>query len=167
MAVAHRNDAADAKAPIYSEEREDELMQEERQGYLTVWGDTVDLKELLLGVFFGAVVGFCSYSGALWYLKTFHSGMAKGVLEGYALLVGVGGCLAVGVIAARVTKAKRNFIEDDNSIDKKEALLEMDLDLDREAEYLQHVSADVIQEMHQLQIYDLFTEKVKHEEGEK
>ncbi|MDR3561342.1 MAG: hypothetical protein P4N59_07880 [Negativicutes bacterium] len=140
-------------------------MQEQRQGYLTVWGDTVDIKELLIGLILGALVGYGSYVGGLWYLKIFHPGIAKGVLQGYALLFGIGGCLVVGVIAAKVTKAKRVFVEDDSSIDKQAALLEFNLDLEREAEYLKSVPPDIKKEMHQLQIYDLFADKVQRKEG--
>ena len=139
-------------------------MEGKQQGYLNVWGDTVDFKELLTGVFLGAALGYSSYIAGLWYLKSFHPGIEKGLLQGYALIFGVCGCLVIGVIAAKVFKAKRIFIEDDYGIDKNSALLELNLNLQQEAEYLKGVAPDVIEEMHKLGIYQLFTDEARNKE---
>lgn len=128
----------------------------EKQSYLTIWGDTVDLKELLIGLFLGAVLGYSSFSGSLWYLKSFHPDIAKGLLAGYALLFGIVGCLVAGVIAAKFFKSKRIFLEDDSSIDKQSVLLDLTLNLKQESKYLKNVPPDVIEEMRELHVYELF-----------
>ena len=129
-----------------------------KTSYITVWGDTVNFRELLIGLLLGALAGFGSYRGALWLLNSTHPDMAKGLLMGYALLFGISGCLLAGGVAAKVFKAKRIFIEDDSSIDMQATLHELKLDLRRESEYLKAVPPDVIAEMHELQIYELFSD---------
>lgn len=131
-------------------------MDDEKREFLTVWGDTVDFKELLVGLVVGAIAGFVSYYGGLLAIKHLFPQMPQGLMMGYSLLIGVTGCLAVGVVAAIMIKPKRIFKEDDKHIDKAMVLKELNVDLEQEAMVLNSVPADVIAEMHKLGLYELF-----------
>ncbi len=142
-------------------------MHECKKIYISVWGDTVNLRELLIGMFLGAITGYVSFTGGLLFLQKFYSDLPKGLLMGYALLFGIIGCLIVGGVAAKVFKAKRIFIEDSSCIDMTTALRELNLNPSREAEYLKSVSQDVKEEMKELQIYQLFSQEKDHKEQRK
>jgi len=142
-------------------------MEEKKSDFLVVWGDTVNFKQLLLGMVVGAVLSYASYAGGLSYLKHYHPSLNKGLLMGYALLFGVGGCVIVGIIAARIFKPKRIFCEEDFNLDKEKVLGELNLDLEKEAKYLLTTPRDVVAEMQELGLYHLFAGQKQREEGEK
>ncbi|MEN6412260.1 MAG: hypothetical protein ABFC84_05765 [Veillonellales bacterium] len=134
-------------------------MQGGKKEYISVWGDTVDFKELLIGMFAGAMIGYASFAGGIWFLRQFFSSLPKGLFMGYALLFGIAGCLIAGGVAAKAFKAKRIFLEDSSCVDLRTTLEDLNLDLSREAEYLKYVPADVQEEMKELQLYQLFSKE--------
>jgi hypothetical protein len=139
-------------------------MQQSKAEFLTVWGDTVDFKQLIIGLTLGAIFGYVSFIGGLQYLKLNHASLSKGLLMGYALLFGVAGCVLVGVVAAMVFKPKRIFHEEDFHINGEMVFQELGIDQKQEAEFLKDTPKEVIEEMHKLQIYHLFAEKTCEEE---
>ncbi|WP_333594835.1 hypothetical protein, partial [Anaerospora hongkongensis] len=72
------------------------------------------------------------------------------------------------IISAKLFKPKRKLNEEEFSEEDRLAVLEeLKIDIDKEAEELQFVGAKVIQEMKDLQIYDLFARKnAKRKVGE-
>jgi hypothetical protein len=131
------------------------------QEYMTVWGDTVKFRQLLLGLLGGALMGYFSFTGGSAYLKAYHPGLGTSLLSGYALLFGVGGSVLAGIIAGFVFSPNRVFHEEDFQIDKQLVLKELGLDPGKEAEYLKTVPAEVIAEMKKLQLYDVFADEPK------
>ncbi len=125
-------------------------MEGKKTEFLTIWGDTVIFKQLLLGLAGGAMLGYLSLMGGLVYLNKTQPNLGKALLMGYALLFGVGGCIIAGVIAAKIFKPKRIFYEEDTCIDKHAVLESLHVDIKQEAEYLKHVSPRIINEMKQL-----------------
>ena len=131
-------------------------MADKKRQLLSVWGDTVDFRQLLWGITGGALLGHFSFAAGLRYLVKFHPGLQKGLTMGYALLFGVGGCILAGVIAAKLFPPKHVYREQECSIDRTAVLKDLKVNMQLEAEYLQQASPKIIREMQVLQLYDLF-----------
>jgi len=131
-------------------------MTDKKRQLISVWGDTVDLWQLLWGVTGGALLGYFSFAGGLRYLTQYHPSLPTGLAMGYALLFGVGGCIVVGLIAAKLFPPKHVYREQERSIDRSAVLKDLKVDMQLEAEYLKQASPQVIREMQALQLYDLF-----------
>lgn len=140
---------------------------EKKEEYLIVWGDTVDFKQLIIGLFVGSLVGYLSFIGGHAYLINNHSDLTKGLLMGYSLLFGVGGCLVIWLITAAIFKPKRIFHEEGFVVDQELVLRELNIDVKKETEYLKEVPAEIIVEMKKLELHDLFIEKPQCQGGEK
>lgn len=126
----------------------------EQPKYTEVWGDTVVLKELLLACLIGIVVTMTFF---LVGQNVFHNieGLDKGMADGYALLMGLIGCLFSGVVNARLFKPKRSF---DGRLqgDSIEAILEQaGMTVEEEIKALATVDAEIIAELEDLEMYSL------------
>ena len=64
-----------------------------------VWGDTVSLRELLIAVLFGIVFTMGFYLIARHFFLQIDS-IEDSLAKGYALFVGIAGCLLSSVISA-------------------------------------------------------------------
>ena len=126
---------------------------------VNIWEDTVDFRELLIGLAGGSALGFVAYSLSLRAFTAYLPGQAPGLIKGYALMGGIVGCVCAAVIVALLVKPKRNFRHaDDGPIDRAALLRGLALDPDEERRALESASPKVIREMQDLQIYDLFVE---------
>jgi hypothetical protein len=128
-----------------------------RDDLYVVWGDTVSLKELIIGQLCGALAGYASFAAAVSYLTARHSHLTRGVLMGYALLIAVSGCVVVGALAAVAFKPKRVVREEGSVADTGALWQDLRTDPERESEYLTSAPPDVIAEMRRLGILHLFT----------
>lgn len=132
----------------------------EKKTYADVWGDTVDLKHLAIAMGIGIFISLSFYILGLNYLQANFSKLAANLMTAYALLIGIAGCLLSAIISAKLFKPKRKLNEAEFSeADRLAVLEELKIDIDKEAEELQFVAPKVIQEMKDLQIYDLFAQK--------
>lgn len=132
----------------------------EKKPYADVWGDTVDLKHLAIAMGIGIIISLFFYILGLNYLQANFSKLAANLMTAYALLIGIAGCLLSAIISAKLFKPKRKLNEEEFSEGDRLAVLEeLKIDIDKEAEELQFVGPKVIQEMKDLQIYDLFARK--------
>jgi len=132
----------------------------EKKPYADVWGDTVDLKHLAIAMGIGIIISLSFYILGLNYLQANFSKLAANLMTAYALLIGIAGCLLSAIISAKLFKPKRKLNEEEFSeADRLAVLEELKIDIDKEAEELQSVGPKVIQEMKDLQIYDLFAQK--------
>ena len=133
-----------------------------RQNLYEVWGDTIDGRDLMLSIGIGAVVSLGAYFGALYLLQPIveSAQMAKT----YAMLVGVLGCLGAGVISAKLFPPKRDVQEHAADPAFREQVV-----ADLLKEYgslgrLEDLSEEVIAELRELELYDLFREAQAREE---
>lgn len=78
---------------------------EEQEEYLFVWGDTVRGRRLLVGVFVGVVCGLIGLYGGGWIVDTI--GVADHLVDVWALILGILGCLVAGVITAKLFSPAR------------------------------------------------------------
>ncbi len=132
----------------------------EKKPYADVWGDTVDLKHLAIAMGIGIIISLLFYILGLNYLQANVSKLAANLMTAYALLIGIAGCLLSAIISAKLFKPKRKLNEAEFSeADRLAVLEELKIDIDKEADELQFVGPKVIQEMKDLQIYDLFARK--------
>jgi hypothetical protein len=122
--------------------------------YTEVWGDTVVLKELLyscvIGVFFTMGMFFLGK-------KIFQSfeNIEKSLANGYALLIGVIGCIASGAICAKLFRPKRT-VEEKFEFENIENILESaGITLEEEKEALSKLDSETIKELEDLELYAL------------
>ncbi len=125
--------------------------------YMSVWGDTVEFKEFLIALAIGIAFGIVCSDGALVYLKTYHADLSKGGLMGTALMIGAIGSIIAGVIGAMLFKPKRIISEENLVLSTADIAQELNLNLQEEAELLKTAPDDIICEMKQLGIYQLFS----------
>lgn len=83
-----------------------------------VWGDVVDLRRLRLAVLIGAALSLAAYFGAVEAFKAL--GGDASVNKAYAMLAGLGGCVASCAICARLFPPKRVLLESGNDADARE-----------------------------------------------
>lgn len=83
---------------------------EEQGEYLLVWGDTVRGRRLLVGVVVGVACGLIGLYGGGWIVDAM--GVADHLIDVWALIAGILGCLAAGVITARLFSPARVIGED-------------------------------------------------------
>lgn len=122
--------------------------------FTEVWGDRVDLKELVISCVIGVVLTMTMFLiGQRIFLgmETIETSLANG----YALLVGVAGCLLAGFISARLFKPKR-VVEEQFEFEDIEAVLHAaGISVEEEIQALSTADADIIQELEDLELYGL------------
>lgn len=131
-------------------------MNKKKQKYNDVWGDTVVLKELFLSSLIGVVLTMSMF---LIGRKIFTSmeNVEPSLANGYALLVGVAGCIISATISAKLFKPKRK-VEEKMEVESIAHILEAaGLNLDEEAEYLANADEYIIKELENLELYSLLS----------
>lgn len=122
-----------------------------------VWGDTVNLKHLAGAMAIGVVLGFSFFWCGLQAIKTVKPDMQPSLQSAIALLVGIAGCLLAAVISAKLFPPKRTLSEQQfSSEDRERVLTELQVDRVREAEDMKTMPDDILQEMKELQLDQLF-----------
>ncbi|MGO1398983.1 MAG: hypothetical protein ACTHYJ_10225 [Brevibacterium yomogidense] len=91
-------------------ERDSVPAAEEQGEYLFVWGDTVRGRRLLVGVIVGVACGLIGLYGGGWLVDVI--GVADHLVDVWALITGILGCLAAGVITARLFSPARVISDD-------------------------------------------------------
>lgn len=119
-----------------------------------VWGDTVNLKELLFAVLLGIVFTMGFYLVARHFLLQIDS-LEASLARGYALFVGIAGCLISSVISAKVFKPKRIISEMNKSSDIEEVLTHAGMSMEDEIDALIKLDPEIIKEMEKFSLYPL------------
>ena len=134
-------------------------MEPKPKPYADVWGDTVDLRHLSIAIVIGIAVSLTFYLVGLKFIlrslpKTPHS-----LTQAYALLIGILGCLVSAVVSTKLFPPKRTLRESQfNAQEREAALSELQIDWEREREELKTLSPQIVAEMKELQIYEIFAE---------
>ncbi|BFO54921.1 hypothetical protein [Acidovorax sacchari] len=121
-----------------------------------VWGDTVDLRHLAWSIAIGIGISVAGFFLASRWLATVVE--SKQLAHAYAMLAGLAGCVAAGVICARAFPPKREVTELDTPTDpawRREVLEELAAQpggLGTVAD----LPPVVVQELKELKLYDLF-----------
>jgi hypothetical protein len=129
--------------------------QEKGQSLAEVWGDVVDTRHLRWAAILGCVLGLPAYMLSLLLFNTITT---PELAKTYALLVGLGGCLASGAISALLFAPKRDLVEElsDKSA-QEEALAELEEETG-ELGSIEELPEATRQELRDLGIYDVFAE---------
>jgi hypothetical protein len=134
---------------------------------VNIWEDAVDLRELLIGLAIGSAVGYAAYVLAFGALTRYFPDQGEGLIKGYSLLGGIVGCVVAAVLINLFVSPKRHVREaDDGATGRTELLRTLGLDPKEERQALEDASPELIREMKQLQVYDLFADFARSEREE-
>ena len=115
-----------------------------------VWGDTVSLRELLVAVLLGIVFTMGFYLvGRHMFLQI--DSLDASLAKGYALFVGIAGCLISSVISAKLFKPKRVISEMQQNHDIEDVLVHAGMTLEDEIDALTKLDPEIIKQMEDLQ----------------
>ena len=131
----------------------------EPKPYADVWGDTVDLRHLSMGIVIGIAVSLTFYLVGLKFIVRSFPKIPQNLTQAYALLIGILGCLVSAVVSTKLFPPKRTLRESQfNAQEREAALSELQIDWEREREELKTLSPQIVAEMKELQIYEIFAE---------
>jgi len=119
-----------------------------------VWGDTVNLKELLFAVLLGIVFTMGFYLTARYFFLQIDS-LEASLARGYALFVGIAGCLISSVISAKLFKPKRVISEMNQQHDIEEVLAHAGMSVEDEIDALCKLDPEIVKEMEKFSLYPL------------
>ena len=119
-----------------------------------VWGDTVSLRELLVAVLLGIVSTMGFYLIARHFFLQIDS-ITDSLAGGYALFVGIGGCLISSVISAKLFKPKRIISEMQQDNDIEDVLAHAGMSVEDEIDALIKLDPEIIKEMEKFSLYPL------------
>lgn len=94
----------------------------EEETYLEVWGDTVSAKALLWSILMGVGVASAVFLTARWFFG--YIGVDEAMVGSYSLLIGLGACVAVAVVCARLFTPKRVVVEADLGAGSRESAMD-------------------------------------------
>ncbi len=122
-----------------------------------VWGDTVNFNSMLFAIVIGSVVSTGTFLLAKFFLSS-SSGDTT-LLNGYAMLIGLGGCLLSGFICSIMFKPARTVIssQEDNSENVKAFIVDLIKD-DPNYTSVDDLPAEVKEELNLLQLMTVFQE---------
>ncbi|MDT0138024.1 hypothetical protein [Acidovorax sp. PRC11] len=126
-----------------------------------VWGDTVDLRHLAWSIAIGIGISVTGFFLASRWLATVVA--SQQLAHAYAMLAGLAGCVAAGVICARAFPPKREVTEQDTSTDpawRREVLEELAAQPGGLGSVADLPPA-VVQELKELKLYDLFVQNAQ------
>ncbi|WP_263142903.1 hypothetical protein [Pseudomonas sp. RIT-PI-AD] len=128
-----------------------------------VWGDTVAGRDLMLSILIGGAVSLGTFGIAHVSLHNLVDSVQ--MAKAYSMLVGILGCLAGGVISARLFKPKREVLEQVVDPAFREQVVAELLKEYGSLGRLEEVTPHVIDELHELGLYELFREAQTREES--
>ncbi|MGP5373617.1 hypothetical protein ACTXLO_11005 [Psychrobacter alimentarius] len=132
-------------------------MDSSNNSLVEVWGDTVNFKSMIFAIVIGSVVSIGTFLLAKFFLSS-SSGDTT-LLNGYAMLIGLGGCLLSGFICSIMFKPARTVIssQEDNSENVKAFIVDLIKD-DPNYTSVDDLPAEVKEELNLLQLMTVFQE---------
>ena len=79
--------------------------------FAEVWYDVVSPRHLLISIFIALVLGLTSYVVGRHVLRSLFPNLSTELVGGYALFLGVAGCVVAGLVAGILFKPKRILVE--------------------------------------------------------
>ncbi|MGP5065612.1 hypothetical protein ACTXJ2_03410 [Psychrobacter alimentarius] len=132
-------------------------MDSSNNNLVEVWGDTVNFKSMIFAIVIGSVVSTGTFLLAKFFLSS-SSGDTT-LLNGYAMLIGLGGCLLSGFICSIMFKPARTVIssQEDNSENVKAFIVDLIKD-DPNYTSVNDLPSEVKEELNLLQLMTVFQE---------
>jgi uncharacterized membrane protein YraQ (UPF0718 family) len=125
--------------------------------YANFWGDTVDCRQLYIGILAGSIFSYAAAWLGKKILLVYYGNLGESLIAGYGLFFGLIMAVLVAIVIAKAFKPKRIFHADKCTFNKEKFLQDYHLDLLEEEKYLEQVPVEIIQEMKQLGLYSAFT----------
>lgn len=122
--------------------------------YIEVWGETVDLKELV----YASIIGIVLTMGMFLIGRKIFLNMNNinlDLVNGYSLLFGVLGCILSGIISARLFKPKRIIEVRHSKENTEEVISAAGMTVEEEIEALSNIDSQIIKELEGLKLYGL------------
>lgn len=94
----------------------------QQETYIEVWGDTVSPRHLLYSIIMGVSFASAVFLGGRWLLG--QLGTDPQMIGSYSLLIGIGACIVVAVVAARLFKPKRVVVESELGAGSRESAMD-------------------------------------------
>lgn len=129
-------------------------MSNKNKSYVEVWGDTVVLKELFFASVIGIVLTMAGYSMGVNYFSG-QENLDPGLVKGYSLMTGIIGCIIAATISAILFKPKRVVEERVEQEEIEKVIIAAGLTLEEEAEALESLDEETLEEMRQLELHNL------------
>ena len=124
--------------------------------YMSVWGDTVVLKELAISSVICVILTMAFFLAGRVVLLRIES-LDPALAKGYSLLVGIVGTFLGAAICAKMFKPKRKIMVEFQEENIEDILKAAGMTIEEEQEALRHVSKEVIREMEDLELYSLLS----------
>lgn len=124
--------------------------------YAEVWGDRVVLKELSISCLIGVILTMTFFLVGRYIFRSMDN-IEESLADGYALLIGVLGCILSGVISAKKFKPKRRVEERAEFKNIEDILESAGISLKDEIEALSNADQDLIQELEELELWPLLS----------
>ena len=142
---------------LYTMTRMNMNMESSRNNLIEVWGDTVNFRSMLLAIVIGSVVSTGTFLLAKFYMSSLPGDAA--LLNGYAMLIGLGGCLLSGFICSVMFKPARTVIasSENNSDNIKGFIVDLIKD-DPNYSSVNELPSEVKEELELLQLMSVFQE---------
>ena len=142
---------------LYTMTRMNMNMESSRNNLIEVWGDTVNFRSMLLAIVIGSVVSTGTFLLAKFYMSSLSGDAA--LLNGYAMLIGLGGCLLSGFICSVMFKPARTVIasSENNSDNIKDFIVDLIKD-DPNYSSVNELPSEVKEELELLQLMSVFQE---------
>lgn len=132
-------------------------MENSSSNLVEIWGDTVDFRSMLFAILIGSVVSTGTFLLAKFFMSSLSGDTT--LLNGYAMLIGLGGCLLSGFICSVMFKPARTVIssQEDNSENVKAFIVELIKD-DSNYTSVNDLPSEVKKELELLQLLSVFQE---------
>ena len=132
-------------------------MEHSSSNLVEVWGDTVDFRSMLFAILIGSIVSTGTFLLAKFFMSSLSGDTT--LLNGYAMLIGLGGCLLSGFICSVMFKPARTVIssQEDNSENVKAFIVELIKD-DSNYTSVNDLPSEVKKELELLQLLSVFQE---------
>lgn len=94
----------------------------QQETYIEVWGDTVSPRHLLYSIIMGVGFATAVFLGGRWLLG--QLGIDPQMIGSYSLLIGIGACIVVAVVCARLFKPKRVVVETEHGSSSRDSAMD-------------------------------------------
>lgn len=123
-----------------------------------IWGDTVNLRHLGGAMIIGIILGTAFYLAGLSFIQKIRPDMVLSLQKAMGLVVGIVGCLLAAVVSTKLFPPKRILTEEQFSPENRQQILrELNIDMAQEVRDMASMPPEIIAEMKDLQIHDIFT----------
>ncbi|HCA5188314.1 TPA: hypothetical protein MW240_000158 [Acinetobacter baumannii] len=141
--------------PHHNQFSHKDVLSENNDELVEVWGDTVSFPALVKSILIGAVLSVSFFYSSQWALDKFVENQS--LAHAYSMLCGLLGCLIAGFICSILFKPKREILESENqSMEWFEILIGQWEKEGKSIGEIHDLPEKIVQELKELNLYDAF-----------